>query len=306
MKYRLKAFSLVELSIVLVIVGSLIAGVVRSSRVAFEGRLQSARGITQSSPVSSIQGLSLWLETTLESSFIKTQMVNGGQVTIWKDINPQVPFKLFALKLASKGATYVEKGINALPSIAFEGSKGYSAFRLSTQSDPTVSINTSIDSPNNEYSFFAVMKTNHFTNAENYVFVNGYYGDASSSYYVTNAGARVIQFPTSTPSSLSTPDGSDRQKADIISGTYRKNNANTGTMTLYVNGKKVISSSISALEETSNREFSIGAKDYTNDLSYWEGYLSEFIYFDNTLSKVKRQDVEKYLSRKFYIPLEEN
>ncbi|MFM7621060.1 MAG: prepilin-type N-terminal cleavage/methylation domain-containing protein, partial [Alphaproteobacteria bacterium] len=46
-----KAFSLIELSIVILIIGILVAGVTQSSRLVNQFRLTSARNITLSSPL---------------------------------------------------------------------------------------------------------------------------------------------------------------------------------------------------------------------------------------------------------------
>ena len=66
---NLKAFSLIELSIVILIIGILVAGVTQSSRLIREFKLTTAKNLTRNSPVSSIKGLYFWFETTSESSF---------------------------------------------------------------------------------------------------------------------------------------------------------------------------------------------------------------------------------------------
>lgn len=53
MKFQ-KAFSLIELSIVILIIGILVAGVTQSSRLVKQIRLASIKSMTLSSPVSSI------------------------------------------------------------------------------------------------------------------------------------------------------------------------------------------------------------------------------------------------------------
>jgi len=52
-----QAFSLIELSIVILIIGILVAGVTQSSRLVTQFRLLSARNMTQSSPVPTIKDL---------------------------------------------------------------------------------------------------------------------------------------------------------------------------------------------------------------------------------------------------------
>jgi len=76
MEKNLKAFSLIELSIVILIIGILVAGVTQSSRLISQMRLTSLRNITRSSVVPTIQNLTLWLETTMLESF-EVEPING-------------------------------------------------------------------------------------------------------------------------------------------------------------------------------------------------------------------------------------
>ena len=52
-----RAFSLIELSIVILIIGILVAGVVQSSRLVKKMRLQTAQNLTTISPIPSIKDL---------------------------------------------------------------------------------------------------------------------------------------------------------------------------------------------------------------------------------------------------------
>lgn len=119
-----KAFSLIELSIVILIIGILVAGITQSSRLIRQMRLSSARSITQSSPVSTIKDLMVWLESTSEKSFDDAEEENGLTVTNWYDLNPQGSFKYNAKanNVADK-PTFVENGINGLPVLSATGSQ---------------------------------------------------------------------------------------------------------------------------------------------------------------------------------------
>lgn len=117
-----KAFSLIELSIVILIIGILVAGVTSSSRLVSQMKLSSARSITRSSPVASITGIVAWFESSLESSF-EPNIGNQDQVALWNDINPQSSFK-YVLSQTNSGyrPTYVQSGINGIPSLSFNNS----------------------------------------------------------------------------------------------------------------------------------------------------------------------------------------
>lgn len=60
------AFSIVELSIVILVIGLIIGGISTSTYLIKQFRLSNARSLTQSSPVSSIEGLVGWWEPVME------------------------------------------------------------------------------------------------------------------------------------------------------------------------------------------------------------------------------------------------
>ena len=117
-----KAFSLIELSIVIVIIGIIIAGVTQGSRLVKQMKLSSARTQTQSSPISSIKNLELWLESTSEKSFDDAETEDGATVTTWYDINPQSSVKNNATQATDANKPiYVSSAINGLPALSGNG-----------------------------------------------------------------------------------------------------------------------------------------------------------------------------------------
>ena len=64
-----KAFSLIELSVVVLIIGILIAGITQSSRLVRAMKLNTARSLTRSSDVNSIRNLTAWFDVTAEGVF---------------------------------------------------------------------------------------------------------------------------------------------------------------------------------------------------------------------------------------------
>lgn len=137
MKISKKAFSLIELSIVVLILGILIAGITQSSSLVRKFKLNSARALTQNSPASGIRGMVYWFEPTLESSFISSEAVDQSIISRWNDNNPQgTKFNAYAGQKTdntqytynvapggtssnTKGPTYIESGLNSLPTLRF-------------------------------------------------------------------------------------------------------------------------------------------------------------------------------------------
>ena len=118
---NIKAFSLIELSIVILIIGILVAGVTQSSRLINMMKLQSTRSLTMASPVSSISNLVLWYEPTLEQSFDSSEASDATEVTTWYDINPQSSSKNNAISIGSARPKYKANCLNGLPCLSFDG-----------------------------------------------------------------------------------------------------------------------------------------------------------------------------------------
>jgi prepilin-type N-terminal cleavage/methylation domain-containing protein len=67
-KEKKKAFSLIELSVVMILIGLLAVGVIGGQALIQQAQVAKARSLTSSSPVMIVEDLSLWLETTLDQN----------------------------------------------------------------------------------------------------------------------------------------------------------------------------------------------------------------------------------------------
>ncbi len=120
------AFSLIEISIVILIIGILVAGVTQGSKLVSKFKLATARSLTESSPVASISGLYYWFESTSDKSFIESEKVDGGLVSTWYDINPQNVNHPYLYQAGGHQPQYKEKSdLNGLPAIYFPGDNSY-------------------------------------------------------------------------------------------------------------------------------------------------------------------------------------
>ena len=106
-----KAFSLIELSIVLLIIGLLVAGITQSSRLVQKFRIRTAQTLTESSPVNGIRNLVAWYETTSQASFDST-IDNGVAVSSWYDISPSVNKSNATQTTAANRPVYTENDIH--------------------------------------------------------------------------------------------------------------------------------------------------------------------------------------------------
>ena len=92
-----KAFSLIELSIVILIIRILVAGVTSSLRLISLMRLITAQSFTRSS-VNTIKDISFWVETFLEQALTNSagtfDLENAQTISSRNVINSQSSFKI--------------------------------------------------------------------------------------------------------------------------------------------------------------------------------------------------------------------
>ena len=119
--FHKKAFSLVELSMVILIIGILIAGVSQGIDLYQDMRLATARSLTQNSRVNRIEDLTMWFESTSEQSFEKPNPNDGERIALWKNINFKLSNRIDVVQstLASK-PFYVRNAINNIPALRFD------------------------------------------------------------------------------------------------------------------------------------------------------------------------------------------
>ncbi len=114
-------FSLIELSVVILVIGILVIGVTQGSRIMAESKLKSARSLTDSSPVNSINNLVLWIDSTSSKSF-NADIANDSEVASWYDLNIQSANKHnFTQSNSGEYPLYKINLYNNLPGVVFDG-----------------------------------------------------------------------------------------------------------------------------------------------------------------------------------------
>jgi prepilin-type N-terminal cleavage/methylation domain-containing protein len=284
-----KAFSLIELSIVVLIIGILIAGVTQGSRMVQQARIKTAQNQTSSAAASSIPGLVLWLETTTSGTVVSatngTDAENGDNVMGWNDINTQTLTKNNVSRATNNSnITYLTNAINGLPAINFNGTVS-----------ATTSLNgTVINNPANNFTFFVVSKTNDNSAATfRNVFSNGTLGTGGFAY----AKNRNSPFPRDLvliAVSDNVTSGTISTDPEVICGVYNGTNIN-----LFVNGTQDALTPSTGTSNTPTGSLYIGNCSTGN--CPWQGLIGEIIIYDHALKTSERKAVEGYLSKKWSI-----
>ena len=275
------AFSLFEVSIVILIIAMVITGFTQGDKITKRFRIKGAQSITKSSSVSAIKGLVFWIDSTSDNSFISSETSNNTNLSYWHDTNSQSTLSNNLTRTSDSHIQYKNNAINGLPAVYFDGS---------AISGGILTGNAIITS-GNKFTFFAVTKSD----------------DA------TSATSRVIFSNGSTNGFLYQKDGSDLKREVVFSGV---NSSNGGSITssaeissaiydgvnleFYANGATVISSTAtSSFVQPVGEALYVGSDSASSKA--WKGYIAEIIIYDNALDKDERKLVENYLSKKWNI-----
>ena len=296
-----KAFSLIEISMVILVIGILIAGISQGIDLYDDYRLTSARNLTKNSQVNRIPDLEMWLETTSENSLAtgtssftdKPNPVDQDSIGRWNNINPNI------LPSARNHATqnnptvsvdnqpkYIRKGMNGLPALLFDGTNDFFSFdgNFLVGSDYTIFVVEARNS-NKQLNYFLAGNGGLFnTNLH-----LGYRTDIliTQAHYSNDINKNVSNF-TSTVLRMHSFVFSK------ISGKAIYTNGGTGSFDGSNNNK---------LPLTSYQGSMIGNFYWNSGSYYYQGSIAEIIFYTRALTDKERQGVETYLSKKWGIKI---
>ncbi len=304
MKNKNRAFSLIELSIVVLIIGILIAGVTQGSRLVNSSKVQTAQTLTQSSPVTSVQGLLLWLDSSREDSFISTETSNATQLTKWYNVNPQVANigredSLTTFTNSDAKITYKSVGINGLPSVSFASG------RTSTFASPAAGR---IVTPYQAYTIFVVARVTSITSLNTFLY-NGALATTGFGVYSNATGKLMVNGGTGAAfSDLVGGTSAVANTARIMTVTISPNSVSgvattTPTAEFYINGAADLAAtnlSANIASQAATDILYIGGQN-ASSASPFVGDMSEVIMFDTVLKDSDRKTIEQYLGKKYGI-----
>ncbi|MES2961892.1 MAG: prepilin-type N-terminal cleavage/methylation domain-containing protein [Pseudomonadota bacterium] len=274
-KYRNRAFSLIEVSAVILIIGILIAGVFAGTSIIKRARLQTAESLSKSSPIPGIASNALWLETSLENSISDSESNDGSLVTSWTD--QKVAGNKSAIDIVGTGPTYANT-INYVHAIRFADSLGTNHLKIS---DATFLNNT-------DYTIVVVEKRQSAT--AGYFLRTTDSSDVASNIlalgYVSDGVVGHIQTTnyTVTPKVSSYAESTNKARVFVFI-----QDSNLGKKT-YINGT-LAAQDASTSQLSGVTTLAIG-KGYT-------GEIGEIAIFTKALTVDDRKSVEDYLTKKW-------
>ena len=299
--FHKKAFSLIEISVVIVIIGILIAGVSQGIDLYQDMRLATARSLTQNSRVGRIPDLVSWYETTGENvfsegttSFKNIEKIQANQkINRWKDSNPNSIYKFDAVQTTSANQPKIifDKD-TSLPIVRFDGNPRFLALP-----DGTVPFG------NSEYTVIFISKYDPSCFDRCGVLGSGNYGtnNQTNAFRYTISSAKNVNNYWWFIDIISPENSISPNKFQIFVFDYNK-----ATRNIYINGVNLKSISSSGRDSTKSNN-TIGLTCSTSGCSggpeYLVGSIAELIIFERALSSFERKDIEKYLSKKWSIKI---
>ena len=283
-----KGFSLLEISIVIVVFALLALGVMQGGELVRKSKITSAQMLTKSSLIGKMDSLVLWLETTMPNSFDDTEEVDGGKISTWYDTSNTKITPVNALQAnATNKPTYTTNAINGLPALKF----------ISANSS-YMSVASGFDNNADTVTLFLVWQPTTAAGAENDLLEkwagSGPYPYAlrsTTTYYSKSSDGTNNPGPNSTTSKRS-------GVPHIISARKIK----SGAMNLWVNGSAE-GGTVNDNTGTSfnNANLFIGCRGNLTQCT--DGYIGEAIIFDRALSDQEIADIHRYLSKKWGITI---
>ncbi len=289
-------FSLIELSIVILIIGILVAGVTQGSRLVGRSKLTAAKSLTQSSPVTGIKDLSMWLETTSDKSFKSIEASDGTPISAWydiEDVSNKTNASIATVATTGTAIKYMENSINGLPTVRFNSASDY----YFTLNDQGAFLN------NNSYSVFYVVRlsaspaaggTRPILASNTTAIAGGTVNSLAFFNAVTATTFKICESNTAAANCSNTtyPFGTPiPQIISVISADT------TNIKSIYLNGNNTVLNSGAAVALPNMTDLTIGK----NNTNYFVGDIGEIIVFTRALTNSERQSVECYLGKKWGI-----
>ena len=287
-KSKKKGFTLIELSIVFVVIALIAAAIAGTHVIIGVADLNKAKALTKNSIVNSTPNLALWLETTTDASFDKSERTNGSTISNWYDLNTQITTTNDATQTNnSNKPKYVKEGINKLPALDFDGVNNYMSVENSDiMNTPNWTIFSVFNvDVNKNYNFLVVKGLDAFENYE--VFFSS----------ATDFSAGVLYTDT-TRANLFADTNIVANKNYIFTFTHGVN----GGVATYLNGQVLVTTGSSAgkVPQINAQKLWIGTDNLMAN-RYFDGNIGEIIIFSRVVSNSEREAIEKYLSDKWKI-----
>ena len=312
-----KAFSLIEISVVIVIVMIMIAGLLQGSRVISSMRITTARNVTNSSAMPWINYIVTWYDVTAGDAFVESENDDGDKISRWNGAELRYTDRVNLTQTdETKKPILISNGMYGLPSLKFDGVDDYFMSEnleqsvLSYRSGSVFIVfepKTTSATAKRTIFYQPVECGREFDVGYGFNGLAGNFGLASSSGDCGSTSA--------TTSGLNYVVTNEKIVASMVISQAPMVQNDVSNIKIYRNGFLETSTKVgvgynSALIENSNKyaegygRVYVGARktsDSATPSSFFEGLLGEMIIFNRSLNNEDRKEIEKYLGKKWGI-----
>jgi len=295
MNYKIKklttkksGFSIFELSIVILIISFLVIGTMKGGELVRKSKVIAAASMTKSSVVGKMDGLVLWLETTMPDSFNNYEAADGVQVSTWYDISNSKTTAVNAVQsTTARQPTYTSNIINGLPALNFVSS-----------SSSNMSVANGFDNNADTVTIFLVWQPTLDPSTEMDL-LEKWTGSGSYPYTLRSTSTYSFQ---SYDGSLTPAVTSSTSREYGVANLVAVRKIKQGSMQMWVNGTSEGGAVTDTTDISANSSaLFIGSRN--NSSNFMDGYIGEIIIFERALNDQEIGDVETYLGAKWGITI---
>jgi hypothetical protein len=269
---------------VILVISAIVVGVSSTKLMIKKARLANAQSLTQDSIVKTLSNdLVAWYETSMESSFIKSEIKkDAGSISKWKDNNINAVKKNDATMTTATNQPklYQNAFYDSIPGLRFDGADDYLNFDLSKI-------------VNSNYVVFIVEKRNDLL--ANYIIAGNNF---------VNNNAIHLGYNGSSPQNIRFSHFGSGNDADFSASPFKANdpaihtfNFNASFGKRYSKNGTIIGTFAQTSPLNSNNSVTIGKFGS----GYYNGDLAEIIIFKRSLKTEEIKAIENYLGSKYGI-----
>ena len=267
------AFSLIEISVVILIIGILIAAVATANILIKKSRISTAQALTISSPINGIKDSALWLESGLNTSFQDSESSDKSPINSWYD-NRSSANKVLVSAVGT-GPVY-SNSINSIHAVKFEGSS------VNYLKIPDASFLN-----NTDYTIF-VLENRLSASGDNYFIGNNSSASEQKLILGYSLDQQVIHSQAS---------GAVAYNANIVSYASSSKPRIFSFVSDSSSGKKIYINGVLAAQNSDISTLS-GVTELVIGKGY-SGEIGEIAIFTRALKGEERRSIEDYIGKKW-------
>jgi prepilin-type N-terminal cleavage/methylation domain-containing protein len=283
-----RAFTLIEIAVVIIVIGVLIAGISQAMEMFAEASLKSARNLSKSSRLGRIDDLTLWFDATSEKAFDKEKDDNSA-VSIWKDTNPKSTTSISSSSsIASLYPSYTLSAINSLPAVSFKKTSSLVGNCVTVPNESFI---------NNSEDFTLYLIYSPKTLDDGIILEKN---NASVTTFPFSLELLSGSYKFSVKNSTSTISVTSPKQAIIKTpNLIRLSRIKGSQIEIVIDGVSTTETDTLTSSTFNNAELSIGCRNGSTPANFISGDFGETAFFNRNINVKEKAEIEEYLYKKW-------